>query len=138
MSLDTFIDEVIVELKTIQGLKQVGKAPNALKSWPAAPVYSISGRVRGEMGQIAAYRHNVRIGLLGPYDGDLAKITAALLPFLEPLVENLIAKMLASEFSTIDHFGDIDYVFGPVEWAGKTHFGFLLTIYDVTARRVIA
>lgn len=138
MSLLTFIDEVIAVIKTVQGIRQAGHDPSALKSWPAAPVYSVSGRAYGEMGTIQHYRHNIRIGLLGPYDGDTQKKSEALVALLEPLVEALTEKMLAQGFSTVDNFGDIDYVFGPIEWAGQVHFGFLLTIYDVKIRRVIS
>lgn len=136
-NLNTFIDEVITELATVTGLKQVGRGPNALTAWPAVPVYSASGRVEGNMGKIADWEHDVRVGLLGPYDGDVGKIQAALAPLLEPLVEALMTKMLAQEYTSIDHFGAVDYVFGPIEWAGTMHFGFLLTIYDVTIRRIM-
>lgn len=136
-NLDTFIDEVVTELKTVTGLKLVGKMPNALSRWPAAPVYSTSGRVDGQIGQVANWSHDIRVGLLGPYDSDTAKVSAALLPLLEPLVESLLQKMLAQGFSSIDNFSSIDYVFGPIEWAGQLYFGFLLTIYDVTIRRIV-
>lgn len=136
-NLDTFIDEVVAILKTVSGLSQVGRSPNALAKWPAVPVYSVSGRVEGNMGSIARWEHDVRIGLLAPYDSDVSKVQTVLAPLLEPMIEELFQKMLAQEFASIDHFGAIDYVFGPIEWAQQLYFGFMLTIYDVTIRRVI-
>lgn len=137
MSLYTFIDEVVDVIQSVQGIRHTGRMPNALKKWPSAPVYSVSGRAYGEMGEVMSYRHNVRIGLLGPYDGNISKISDALLPLLEPLVEALTKKMLAQEFTTVANFGEIEYVFGPIDWAGQVQFGFLLTIYDVKIRRVM-
>jgi hypothetical protein len=133
-TLQGFIDAVVTELNTISGIKYApADPPDRLVKWPAAPVWAVTGASRVEFGQVVNYEHDVRIGLLGPAE-DLSRLSRVLTAYLEPIIQNIFGKYVASGFTDIEAMGDISYTFGPIEWAGVLQFGFLLTIHDVIIR----
>lgn len=133
-TLQGFIDAIVTELRTVEGIKYTPSDPPArMAKWPATPVWAVTGACRVEFGQVVNYAHDVRIGLLGPAE-DLTRLSRVLTGYLEPIIQNIYGKYVASGFTDIEAMGDISYTFGPIEWGGTLQFGFLLTIHDVMVR----
>lgn len=130
-TLQGFIDELVVEFKTVSGIKYTPSDPPArLVTWPATPVWAVTGTSRVDYGQAVTYTHDVRVGILGPAD-DMTNLSRVLVGLLEPIVENIYGKYVNSLFTDIDAIGMISYTFGPIDWGGAVYFGFMLTIHDV-------
>lgn len=130
-TLDGFIGGVITELRTITGINFVPDDPvDNVASWPFAPVTAVNGSAhQGPMG-LVTFLHNVQVGLLGPRE-NITQINQILLPKLETIIQELYGKMNAVGFTDIMTFGDIDYIYGPIEWEGIDMFGLVFTIQNV-------
>ena len=130
-TLQGFIDELVVEFKTIEDIKYTPTDPPArLVTWPATPVWAVTGASRADFGQTVTYTHDVRVGILGPSD-DMTNLSRVLCGLLEPIVENIYGKYVNSLFTDIDAMGLISYTSWPIDWRGAVYFGFMLTIHDV-------
>jgi len=137
-TLQGFIDDLIVEFRTIEGIKYTPDDPPArLVSWPATPVWAVTGYARAEFEQVVSYFHDVRVGILGPGQ-DMYKLSRVLTALLEPIIQNIYGKYTAGEFTDIESMGNISYTFGPIEWAGVIQFGFILTLHDVKISNTVS
>ena len=133
-TLQGFIDELVVEFRTISEIKYTPSDPPArLVTWPATPVWAVTGVSRADFGSLVSYAHDVRVGILGPAD-DMTNLSRVLCSLLEPIVENIYGKYFGSLFTDIDAMGMISYTFGPIDWGGAVYFGFMLTIHDVVIK----
>lgn len=136
-TLQGFIDAVVTQLRTVDGIRYTPSDPPArIASWPAAPVWQSSGTSRVEFDGVVTYAHDVRVGLLGPAE-DLSKLSRVLTGYLETLIEEIYDTYIAGNFADVSAMGDISYTFGPIEWGGVLQFGFILTINNVIIRNTI-
>ena len=78
------------------------------------------------------------MGLLANRE-DLQRANQVILPKKETVVEALYDKHNSNSapFTDIQTFGEISYIYGPVEWGGIAMFGFLVTINDVKIQNTL-
>jgi hypothetical protein len=137
-TLNGFINEVVAELQTIEGIMQASGLVDKAATWPFVPVTASNGDIRQHGDGTVTYLHNVQVGLLGTRQ-DIAVANEVILPKLETIVEALYEKMVAStnNFTDIQTFGEMNYTFGPVDWGGVVMFGFILEITNVKIQNLI-
>jgi hypothetical protein len=137
-TLNGFINEVVAELQTIEGIMQASGLVDKAATWPFVPVTASSGNIRQHGDGTVTYLHDVQVGLLGTRQ-DIGIANQVILPMMETTVEALYEKMVASSnnFTDIQTFGEMNYTFGPVDWGGVVMFGFILEITNVKIQNLI-
>lgn len=134
--IQTFIDEVITVIRGLAAVKMVPDDPTeGVPEWPFSPVFLVDGRSKIGPPELVTYHDTVTVGLLAPSQ-DMALKNQVILPQKEVVVEALFQALKDGSFS-VKGFSDIEYVYGPIEWAGLDMFGFLFTIRDVKTQRTL-
>lgn len=128
-TLQGFIDDVItvVSNEVGEGTNTGSLKPNTSKF---IPVYHTRGRAIPQTGGVIRFLDEVTVGYLTGME-NLELANQKVLPVKEEIIKALYTALYTKTFTDIDTFGNIEYVYGPVQWNGQAMFGLLMTIKDV-------
>ena len=133
-TLQGALDELITVIDAVSGVNWApADPPGNVPVGPTAVVYASTGRLFTDTPETYRGLHNVEIALIMP-EGTLPQQVQAMLPLLEPVVAAIITHRNGQTSSHYSTFSDINYVFGPINWGGQLHTGFIFTIQDLKIR----
>lgn len=131
MALKDAIAEIIDELQTISGIRRVPDAPpENNEQFPFAVVYPLNGTYQQEMTHFLKGLHSINIEL-HVARRDLPRDYAQVMELIDTIPYELTKKLKDGGYSNLATLGVIEYVFGPLEWAGVMTLGVTYTVNNV-------
>lgn len=131
MALKDAVAEIVDELQTISGIRRVPDAPpENNEQFPFAVVYPLTGTYQQEMTHFLKGLHSINIELHVARK-DLPRDYAQVMELIDTIPYELTKKLKDGEYSNLATLGVIEYVFGPLEWAGVPTLGVTYTINNV-------
>jgi hypothetical protein len=138
MALKDAIAEIVDELQTISDIRRVpDEPPENNDQFPFAVVYPTSGSYAQLMTVEMRALHNVNIELHVSRK-DLPRDFALVMKLIDTIPLELMKLHKDGGFSNLDTFGDIAYIFGPLNWAGVDTLGVTYTITDLKIKTDVA
>ena len=135
--LKNVVAEIIDELQTIPGIRRVPDAPpETNEEFPFAVVYPLSGSFTQGPAQLQKGLHNINIEL------HVARIDAPrdftkVMDLIDEIPYQFQKLLNDGGYSHLSTFGNIDYSFGPMEWAQVKTLGVIYTMTEVKVQREI-
>ena len=132
MALKDAINDIVIELQTIEGIRRVpDEPPENNKQFPFAVVYPLTGLYTQGPAQLMKGLHNVNIELHVVRKADLAREFNQVMDLIDTIPWELMKKLNDAEYDNLATIGQIEYTFGPLEWAEVPTIGVTFTITDV-------
>ena len=132
MALKDAIAEIVDELQTIKGIRRVpDEPPENNDAFPFAVVYPIAGLYTQGPAQLMKGLHSVNIELHVVRKADLAREFNQVMDLIDTIPWELMKKLNDAEYNNLATIGQIEYIFGPLSWAGEETLGVTYTITDV-------
>ena len=132
MALKDALKDIVDELQTISGIRRVpDEPPENNEQFPFAVVYPLTGLYTQGPAQLMKGLHNVNIELHVVRKADLAKEFNQVMNLLDTIPWELMKKLNDAEYDNLATIGQIEYTFGPLEWAGVDTIGVTYTIQGV-------
>ena len=129
--LKDVIGEIVDELQTISGIRRVpDDPPESNEQFPFAVVYPITGIYRQEMTVNMKGLHSINIELHVSRK-DLPRDFRQIMGLIDTVPLELMKLLKDGGFSYLETFGDIEYTFGPLSWAGTDTLGVTYTMTEV-------
>lgn len=131
MALLDAVNEIIAEIQTISGIRRVPEQPPENNDqFPFAIVYPGTGSYHQAPAVVMTGLHNVTIELHVSRK-DLPRDYSTVMNLIDKIPEELMKLHNAGGFSDLATFGDIEYSFGSMIWAGVDTLGVRYTMTDV-------
>ena len=132
MALKDAINDIVIELQTIKDIRRVpDEPPENNDQFPFAVVYPLTGLYTQGPAQLMKGLHNVNIELHVVRKVDLAREFNQVMNLIDTIPWELMKKLNDAEYNNLATIGQIEYIFGPVSWAGVETLGVTYTIIDV-------
>lgn len=136
-ALDDAIDEIIDELQTISGIRRVpDEPPEDNKAFPFAVVYPSTGLYEQIMTLEMRALHSINIELHIARQ-DLPRDYDKVMALIDVIPYELMKKLKDGNFTALDTFGTINYLFGPLSWGGVDTLGVTYTMKNVKVKTAI-
>lgn len=138
-TLQGAIDELIAVVDAVTGINYApGDPPGQINASVAAVVYGSRGANKGGPGStMMTDLHDVTIAVVMPFTS-FEHCNQVMLPFCELITEALRDHLRGRTSAHYSTFGDIRYVYGPIEWpAGIIMLGYLFTIENLKIQNTI-
>jgi hypothetical protein len=130
-TFDGAADELVETIRKIAEIRRVPKdAPDNNSMFPFAVLQPLSGHYRGlNRGQMIGL-HNITVELhVKKYE--LSRAQDELKDMLDEIPKRCTLKLQNEEFTNIHQWDRIEYISGPMEWAGVNTLGVMFTFIDV-------
>jgi len=125
------VQEVVNMLREVDGLRRVpDEPPENNDQFPFVIVYPGDGRYKGGPPGLVTGLHNIVIELHIARK-DLPRDFSSAMVLFDRIPFKLFANLKAKKFSTIRTFSDIEYEFGPLNYAGIDTLGPTYTMTEV-------
>ena len=132
MALKDAINDIVIELQTIKDIRRVpDEPPENNDQFPFAVVYPLTGLYTQGPAQLMKGLHNVNIELHVVRKVDLAREFNQVMNLIDTIPWELMKKLNDAEYNNLATIGQIEYIFGPLSWAGVETLGVTYTIIDV-------
>ena len=132
MALKEAVAEIVDELQTIKGIRRVpNEPPESNDMFPFAVVYPISGLYTQGPATLMKGLHSVNIELHVVRKADLAREFNQVMDLIDTIPWELMKKLNDAEYNNLATIGQIEYIFGPLSWAGEETLGVTYTIQNV-------
>lgn len=132
MALKDAIGDIVDELQTIKDIRRVpDEPPENNDQFPFAVVYPLTGLYTQGPAQLMKGLHSINIELHVVRKADLAREFNKVMDLIDTIPWELMKKLNDAEYSNLATIGQIEYIFGPLSWAGEDTLGVTYTITDV-------
>ena len=138
MALKEAVAEIVDELQTIKGIRRVpDEPPENNDQFPFAVVYPLTGffNTLTSSAQMKGM-HSINIELHVARK-DLPRDYATVMNLIDEIPFQIMKLRLDGLLNHMATFGNIEYIFGPLSWAGVDTLGVTYTITEVKVERAL-
>lgn len=131
MALKDAVAEIVDELQTIGEIRRVpDNPPENNEQFPFAVVYPLTGLYTQGPAQVMKGLHSINVELHVARK-DLPRDFKLVMDLIDEIPYELMKLLNDGGYSNLATIGDVEYIFGPLSWAGVETLGVTYTITNV-------
>lgn len=137
MALKDAVQDIVDELKKLDDIRRVpDNPPESNNQFPFAIVYPIRGLYMTGPPGVMKGLHNINIEL-HVARRDLPRDFDIVMDLFDQIPDQLLTTLKDSGFSNLETFGNIEYEFGPLSYAGVDTIGVTYLITGVKIQTIL-